>query len=231
MQSLNDIFEGKAPEAVPEPQQPVTPEPVAEPQGVKDEPGVEPPSPETVQERMVPLKALEEERRKRQEAEARINQQEPKRAPDIFEDPEGYQKHMTELLNQTRTQDRIALSREMLMIVKDDYEQRENEFLELAKQDEMLIAKMANSSNPAKFVYETAVKAEKAKQLENVDQYEAKLRAEIEAKVRSEFEAKAKKDAALKASIPTSLVDAPSKGSIKGNEWSGPTPLKNLFKR
>ena len=225
--SLNDIFEGTI--AEPTPVAEPTPEVVAEePQGVIE---AEPPSPEPIQERMVPLKALEEERRKRQEAEARINQQEPKKAPDIFEDPDGYQKHMTELLNQSRTQDRIALSREMLLMVKDDYEQRENEFLELAKQDEMLIAKMVQSGNPAKFVYETAVKAEKLKQFENVDQLEAKLRAEIENKVRAEFEAKAKKDAALKAAIPTSLVDAPSKGPVKGHDWSGPTPLKDLFKR
>lgn len=227
MQTIDDILNGvPEPEVAPDVEPVEAPAPVetpaVDPTGVKQE--AVPPTPEKQDERMVPLKAVEDFRHKwqeseraRKELEAQIAQREEKKAPDIFEDPEGYQKHLTERLEFSRVQDRIALSREMLLMVKDDYEQREQEFLELAKNDQALIQKMMQSSNPAKFVHDTAVKAEKAKALENVDEFESKVRAEIEAKVRAEIKAEAeaqaaktaKKDAAITPNLTKARAVAP----------------------
>lgn len=228
MQSLNDIFEGAPAEQTPAAEP--TPEPIAEPpQGVKQE--AESPSPEKIEERMVPLKALEEERRKRQEAESRLTQKEPVKTPDVFEDPEGYQKHMAETLQQVTFNERCNISQFLAKRDYPDLDAKLETFQELVKDYPQYLNQIRNSPSPYHEMADIVNKHEKLKSLENVDQVEAKLRAEIEAKVRAEYEAKAKKDAALKASIPTSLVDAPSKGPIRGNEWSGPTPLKDLFKR
>lgn len=55
------------------------------------------------------------------------------------------------LLNQ-----RINMSREIMIETKPDYEEMENVFAELAKEDESLISKMRNAQNPAKFAYKMA---------------------------------------------------------------------------
>lgn len=229
MATLAEIYEGATPEVTPAPVIEPTPE-VVEPQGVKEpEPAqVEPPSP-VIEERMVPLKALEEERRKRQEAEAKIPVQEQK-TPDVFEDPEGYQKHMAETLQQATFNERCNISRFLAKRDFPDLEQKLETFQTLVTQYPQYAAQIRNSPSPYHEMAEIVAKHEKLKALENVDQVEAKLRAEIEAKVRAEIKAEAEKAEALKNSIPTSLVGMPSKGTIKGSTWSGPTPLKNIYK-
>lgn len=229
MASLSEIYEG----AEPTPVAVQEPEPVAtEPQGVKEaEPApVESPSPVTQEERMVPLKALEEERRKRQEAEARFQQQEPKKTPDVFEDPEGYQQHMMGVIQQATASERFGISKFLAKRDHPDLEQKLETFQEIAKQNPQYLTQVSSSPSPYHEMAEIVAKHEKMKAMEDLPAYEAKLRAEIEAKVRAEIKAEAEKTAVLKASIPTSLVGTPSKGSIKGSSWAGPTDLKSIYK-
>lgn len=238
MQSIEDIF-NDTPEAEDIPEHVEVQESASvESPGVKQE--EVPPTPEkTVEDRMVPLKAMEDVRHKWQEAQAELQElraklapQEQKKAPDVFEDPEGYQKHVTNLLEQSRLQDRIALSREMLLMVKEDYEQRETEFLELAKQDDSLIQKMTRSSNPAKFVYETAVKAEKAKAMEDVEGFEAKIRAEVEAKIRAEIKAESESNAAKTAKKDAAITPNLTKARATATmDYEADESLEALLKR
>ena len=68
-------------------------------------------------------------------------------------------------------------------------------------------------------------------QLKDVDGMKAKLRAEVEAEIRKEYESKAQAEKVLSESLPQSLAGVASKGSVKGSEWSGPTPLENIFRK
>ena len=52
--------------------------------------------------------------------------------------------------------ERINMSREIMLETKEDYEDMENVFIELAKDDETLVTKMNAAQNPAKFAYKTA---------------------------------------------------------------------------
>ena len=85
-----------------------------------------------------------------------------------------------------------------------------------------------------KFVYDTVKKAEKLAKLENVDEFEAKTRAEIEAKVRAEleakFEAKAKAESEKAASLSPSLANQRAAGGNTG-VVSIADPLETTFNR
>ena len=65
--------------------------------------------------------------------------------------------------------------------------------------------------------------------MENIEEFEAKTRAEIEAKVRAEFDGKQQAGKELRDAIPTSLVDAQSKGSVQKPTWAGQSPLSDIF--
>lgn len=211
-----------------------------EPTGEKqDDSTPEPEKPEAVKEDSADKEsagfkqALLDERRKRQELEDRLKAMEtgkkPEADPDMFEDPDGWAKRMEVKFEQRSMRDRFDMSREMMSMFKDDYEQREQEFQELVKEDPSLIEKLKAASNPAKFAYETAVKAEKAKKLENIDEYEAQIRSELEAKIRAELEGEKAKEKEKLDAVTPSLAKQSSKGALNGSSWTGPTPLENII--
>lgn len=139
-----------------------------------------------------------DERRKRQQAQAEadalraqlqaLQQGKPEQRPDLFEDPEGFVSQMRNEMRGATYQVRVELSQEMMRTIKPDYDEKEAIFVDMAKEDPTLWQKLHVSSNPAKFAYDTADKAERFKAMENVDQYEAKIRASVEQKVRAQLE-------------------------------------------
>ena len=64
-------------------------------------------------------------------------------------------------------------------MLKDDYESREQEFIELAQSNPEYVTQLRASPNPARFAYETAIRHQEMAQLQNVDEYKSKLRAEL----------------------------------------------------
>lgn len=117
------------------------------------------------------LKKANDEKRKRQELEQTYSQQQAKEQdlPDPFDDPTGYAKALEARNERHQLATRITISQEMMRDKHQDYDERELQFVELAKNDPGLIAKMQQSSNPAKFAYETAVKAERVAKFDNFD--------------------------------------------------------------
>ena len=199
----------------------------------------------TSQASMVPLTALLDEREKRQKMEARLRDVEsqiPKEdakskaeIPDVVVDPEGYRNYMEERFQAMETNTRITMSRQVMTAMHDDYDQREQEFLSLANDNPALAQQMAASDMPAKFVYETALKAEKAKRMENVDEWEAteraRIREEERAKLKAEFEEQAQSEAATAAALQPSLASVSGAGSNKAVARNVPDPLETTFKR
>lgn len=176
-----------------------TPEPTTEPeQGVKQETS-EPPS-EAPKEAIEPdtwtKAAVLDERKKRQALEAELEQlrkaqQQPEaKKPDLFEDPEAWQRNLSDQFSHQVLETRISMSREMFAAMKDDYEEAEAAFIDYAKQYPELITQMTQAAVPAKFAYEQGKKVLAFNEFQKFDAetVRAKIREEERAKVVAELQ-------------------------------------------
>ena len=247
MSELAEFLEGEEPtvetptepEAVtetpaePEPEAPKEPEATAEePQGSTTEPD----EPEKAD--LVPVKALLDERGKRQSAEReleilRAQSVETPPAPDVLDDQEGFVNHVKSQVDQGVRQGIVAMSRDLMMAQHDDFLNKEEQFMKMAEENPSLINQMWAVGNPAKFAYDTVIKAERLAAMENVDEWEAKKEAEIEARVIARMEAKAaekaKQDAKGDALSP-SLTAQRAEGA-NAPVMDVPNPLQSTFNR
>lgn len=230
---LNDIISDK--ELKHEEPKPKEPEakaeaPKAEPkaeakpeQGEKPKVAESPSAPVEQVEKTVPLKALEEERRKRQEYERRIKEletqpkQEPQQAPQFWENPEQY-------IAQVGNQIRIETSQATMRAIHQDYDEMESFFVEKAQRMPYLIAQLNSHPNPALFAYQTA------KQLKEMDEIQAggglealrkKIAEETEARVKGEYEAKFAPPAP--AAVPNPSLAAAPAPSASAEVWNPPS--------
>lgn len=134
--------------------------------------------------------AVKDERSKRQKLEkeleelkASLETKEDTALPDVIEDQEGFVKSLESKYEERLARDRINIYREIMVEQHDDYLQKEEQFIELAKTNPMLLAQMQQSSNPAKFAYEQMVKYEQFQEMQDVESLREKIRAEERAKL------------------------------------------------
>jgi len=246
MESLSNVFEDGEPEAidqvddkaVEEVEEPAE----AEPEKVEKEQEPEATTaPETTEPepKSVPIKALMAEREKRQELERKVAdlaaQKAKEPAPDIFEDQQGFTEHLQKQIDTDRFNDRANQSE---FYAKREFGEEElsakvEAFKELKMTNPELEAQVLNAVSPYHEIVDIVSKHEKMEKMQNIDEFEAKTRAEIEAKVRAEIKAelegKINADKDLRDSIPTSLVDEPSKGTINKPTWAGPSTLDSIL--
>lgn len=193
-----------------------TPEPTQEPeQGVKQE-ATEPPSeaPKVAQEETWTKAAVLDERKKRQQLEAELEQlrsektQQEIKKPDLFEDPEAWQRNISEQISRQALDNRIAMSREMFATIKDDYEEAEAAFIDYAKENPELITQMTQSAVPAKFAYEQGKKILAFQEFKNFDpEYtRTKIREEERAKLMAEMQQQQQAKQAKVANLTPSLA-------------------------
>lgn len=222
---------------------PDTPEPVvedvaeaqAETEGVK-----EPDSPPESEPTHVPLAALTGERSKRQETERklaelekRLAEKEAVKPPSVFEDEEGAFKAVESKLSQEFT-NQLLHEGEAEAVSKhgeDTVQAAVAWVLDAAKTSPFIAQQLANT--PLLQQHRKAVTLYQQEQsraeLADPDAMRAKLKEEVKAELLAEQEAKQKETEKLRASIPKSLVGDTSKGSLKGSDWSGPTPLESVI--
>jgi len=244
-QSLDDVFSGVEPTF--DDPAPATPtaeveQPVAEAEQPIEQPQSAPAAQKPPEEAETWTKAaVLDERKKRQalerqleEMQRALSQRTQPQQPEIdpYDDPKGFVGQIEQKLAQETYKVRVEMSQEMMRQVKPDYDEKELIFVDLAKDDPTLWQKLQASPNPARFAYETAEKAERLKRIENIDAYEAQLRAEIEAKVRAELgqQQAAKEEFAGKvAQIKPSLASARSNASVSDTDYD--RSLQQLFGR
>lgn len=185
----------------------------------------------------VPKSALLDERKKRQGAErelietqAQLQQQQQQPAPDLLDDQQGYADHIQQQVDVKVRQAVTAMSQNIMRSQHDDYDLAEDKFMQMVNDDSSLQIKLQQSDDPAKFVYETVKKAEQYAEMQDVDTYKAKLKAEAltEAKAEIEAEAKAKadKEAQLNGALSPSLTNTRAAGA-NNEPVSIPDPLAN----
>lgn len=244
-----EVLEGKTPEEVMTSEPPAVDEPAPEAPNAEEEPaGEETPSQEAEASEQEPdksetpsleelrktvaglEKAVQAERKKRQEAESRMQgKDDPRPAPDVFEDPDGFRKHIASEIETRTFNERANMSEFLARREFPDLDEKVERFRVMAEENPALTQRVAQAVSPYHEIADIVSKAERLEKLENVDQVEKELRAKIEAEVRKEYDEKAQRNADLREKLPPSLVDASSKGSVKGHEYSGPTPLSNIL--
>jgi len=175
--------------------------------------------------------AVIDERRKRQEIERRNADLQKRldalengtgKRPDVFDDQEGAFSHLKQEMASELHATRLEMSQELMREKYENYDELEAEFIDMAKDNPVLLKELNESRNPAKFAAETALKARQVAELKDVD----KLRADIEAKVRKEIEEKLKaeqadaeaKDAKKREALMPSLAASQSKSGIDDAE-------------
>jgi hypothetical protein len=230
---VDDFLKGSEPEITPEPETvTVEPETQPEPAPVRDEKGrfapkgEEPSAPPALEEpqHTIPPKALQEERRKRQEAEDRLTrleqelqairqpQQPPAPAPSLWEDEQGWQDHLkgdvvSTAVQQATLNARLDMSEMMVRQSNPDFEEKKTAFIQLMQENPLLQQKALADPHPWNFAYTYVKNHERMQQLAAVDvtDLENKLREQI----RAELEAQ-KQPETPAPTIPASLADSQS---------------------
>ena len=245
MDNLATILEDGEPEAIEQPVEVEEPEKVeevaeTEPEKVEKEDEPEAPTAPEVKEpesKSVPIQALMAEREKRQSLEKQVadfNAQKAKEpTPDVFEDQEAYTTHMRTEFDNARFNDKANMSEFFARREFSDLDSKVEAFKELKLSNPALETQVLNAASPYHEIVDIVSKHEKMEKMQNIDEFEATTRAEIEAKVRAEIKAemdgKASADKNLRDSIPTSLVDERSKGTVTKPTWEGTSTLDNIL--
>lgn len=212
-----------------EPEQVEAVEPAPEPEPAPEEPKGEtesaPPAPET-SEGQVPYAALKEERRKRQELEARIAEKEKVKAPDPVVDPEAYNKHIQETINQRILSERVDMSEELVrqQVGDEAVDSAFAAFKDALQTEPHLYQAVMSSRSPYKAIVDWH---SRQRVLETVgtdlDAYKQRLREEIQAELAAQ-----QPDPVLKPSPTPSLANRPS-AVKRGDAFTGPTPLEDIL--
>ncbi len=212
--------------------------PAAEVPAVKEPPA----QPEMTAKEKAFLAQATDERRKRQELEARLRVLEsgkpPEPAKTFWDDPEGamkaHEQRTNEAIINTRLQTAEAIARGKYA----DFDEKIASFKEHLDGQPPAIAqsiaqKWLSDPDPAGFAYNFAKTQMELKEAGDLPalraSIEAKARADERAKVEAEY--KAKEDAAKKQreAIPGSLSNARALGGNAVPTWSGPTSLDNIL--
>lgn len=180
-------------------------------------------------EKTVPLAALEDERRKRQEAEARLaRQQQEQPKPGFWEQPE---QHLAELKHYAATQAlsmKLDVSENIARSRYEDFETQLSAFGELVRENPHLRVQMLQARDPAEFAYSTAKNHAALKAAGSIEGMRKTIETEVRAKIEAEMRAKAEADAKTAAALPTTLTTETG-SAPRGAEYTGPTPLASIL--
>ena len=228
MSDLEQIVDGVEPEEttaaepVVEETTDETPEVVAEPE--ESEPVVEP---EVKPEATVPLAALLEVRQELQQLKSLATPKpQPVPAPDVFEDPQGYQKHMqTELRNAT-TQAKLEMSR--FMAEEKFGKEQVDAMVEYYNQHPEKTAAFLNAPSPFHAGMAEYNSARVAQEIGNDPAaFKEKMKAELRAELQAEMVTKQARDKA--GQFAPSMANVTGTGGGSKSTWTGPAPLDSIL--
>lgn len=178
------------------------------------------------------LAGLKAERAKRQAAEhdrdalseritqleGKLPKSEPVKAIDPIEDPTGFARQIRQENDASNLKTVLRLSRSAMSRQVDDFADVMSTFTDLAKADKTIAEKMLLAEDPYHFAYTYAKKHLEFKDVENVEEWKDKTRAELRIEIEAEVLAKAgEKAEADETSIETAaLPNLASKTSVEG---------------
>jgi hypothetical protein len=214
------------------------PEPAKEPAHVRDDKGRFSKPAEETDGRTV---ALREERRKRQELEAKLRElEQAKPKTDFFENPDQAlsERLSTHLQPMQERFFKLSVKAARNVPGRDDFEEVTGAFMEAAESDPTLMKSFRDSDDPGEYAYTVG---KQFKELGDVGGDIGKYREKIETQWKGKFgeleaqnKALAAEVAALKASqakreaVPQSLNAEPSAGT-SAETFAGPRPIKSIL--
>jgi len=175
--------------------------------------------------------ALEAERKKRQEAEAKLTQQEVR--PDQFDDPEGARK-FDEAQLENRLFNERANTSELIARAgpnADFVDEALGMFQEKAETNQALAAEMRQSPDPYGFIIQWARKEKMYSEIGDPDAWKTKQLADIEARFKADIEAlqEQQQDTAKRDALPESLANEGSVGSTRTAPPNVPTSVSQIL--
>lgn len=196
----------------------------------------------------VPVAALQDERQKRQQLEAQLEQalgllnqrqaQQPQQPPpDMFDDPDGFKAHFREQLKAELLQElgptmqhqgvmtRAEVSEMLARQKYEDYDQTVESFKEAMQANPFLLTQLQQAPDPATFAYNAGKQFAEAKAYGGALPSRDQLKAELLEEVKAEL------GLANRPSVPSTLADSRSVASRSGPAWTGPTPLGDILSR
>ena len=152
------------------------------------------------------------------EGQAPAKQSEPPKAIDPIEDPVGFARQIrreNEALNLKMV---LRLSRSAMSRQVDDFDETMSVFTELAKVDRTIAEKMLIAEDPYHFAYEHAEKHIEFQDVENVEEWKSKTRAELKEEVKAELLAETSEEAKVEEtnSEAVQIPSLASKTSVDG---------------
>jgi hypothetical protein len=210
----------------------------------RDERGrwVQEPAPvEERQQHTVPVSALIEERRKRQELEARLQLREQPQAPqlkdeDFWQNPvQATQQLVGHQAQEFQTQVqnlKYEIAEDLTRSLHADYDQVRDGFIAKVTEGHpwavAIAQQMGSQPNPARFVYDQAKKLAAFDSFGDPQAFEARIRAEERARVLTEMQ---RTPGRTPQAVPQSLNSEPSAAVPSSAQSFEQTPLTNLFER
>lgn len=242
VQTVAEVVEAPEPQPEEKPAQPRGPDGKFAPKG--EEEGVSPAPVEKAEEPAFDHAAVKGERKRRQDAEARIaaleaqlqSLQAPKEPPapppSLWEDEQGWQQHfggevVSQAVQQATLNARLDMSEMLARQANPDFEDMKASFLELMKENPSLQQQAIADPHPWNKAYQIAKNHKAMQELAATDV--ADLEAKIEARVREEL-AKQAAPAPAQPNLPQSLADAQSARSASA-PLAGPLTLETILGR
>lgn len=205
------------------------------------------PAEQTPQQRAGLRKALEQERKRRQEHERKLAELEGKlsafstltakpnapaqpdaeQEPDFYSGPEKYIETREQRLMAAFNARLAELSADAMRAAHPDYDEAEKAFLEAVQHNPALAQQLRASGNPARFAYEHGKAYQQLRGLGSIDELTNRIRQEERAKIEAEFRQKGALAAASQAS--TSSAGARSAGA-QSPVVTGETPIGEILR-
>jgi hypothetical protein len=184
----------------------------------------------------VPVQALMDERRKRQEAEAKLKKQNEVKEPipDPVTNPDAYNKYMDSQSDDKVFKSRVTLSADLMKDAHEDYPEKEKVFMEMISKrsddggidviNPVLYKQFRESSNPAKFAYQEA-----SKHLDYLDKVSPDYEERLLAQLRTKLEADYKKGGDNSSIGLPDLTDTATTDSNTRRKAEAPTDRIDVF--
>lgn len=179
------------------------------------------------------LKAVMDEREKRQAAQKELEElrkkyetkDENKKSTSVFEDEDGFRNELLQELESSRWNDKLNMSQALAEreFGSDVVAEKVTAFKELAEKNPDIRNRFAQAALPYHEMINIVEQHEKAKEIENVDEFREKIRAEEREKLRKELEDQQGKQDKKREAITPSLASRRSKGGT-----SEPVSIESL---
>lgn len=188
-------------------------------------------APEPQKDERVPIAALLAERNKRQDEQrareklerelAELRQKQPETS--FYEAPDQYVQQAVSRAQQEANARLYAALEEQARETYTDYDEVFEEVKAHAEGNPVVVQQLMSSANPALAAYKLGKQLRELKQMQNPEEYRARIEAEVRAKVEAEYLAKQEAKRKTAESIPPDLSASPS---AKGDDAPDP---KDVF--